>query len=157
MDKSRKAEIESTGANHDGYLNSRLTHPGSYREKIFHDEWRDENRKRLYGGHGILQGLFQIQGGNPYSIFNFRGWWLIVTNREKYIVATVIRWLGTNVGWCWLTKVLKECGYELVFTEKGKELYEQKYKESMEFINNHYSTQNTDCADIHTCTNNTKI
>lgn len=39
---------------------------------------------------------------------------VFVTKREAEVAATVIQWLGTNVGFCWLETVLKSCGYSLV-------------------------------------------
>lgn len=33
------------------------------------------------------------------------------TRRERAVAATVLQWLGTNVGWCFLEETLEECGF----------------------------------------------
>jgi hypothetical protein len=43
----------------------------------------------------------------PYAVVK-------ITARERFIVATVIQWLGSNVGFCFLREVLKSCGYDIV-------------------------------------------
>ena len=37
-----------------------------------------------------------------------------VTKREAEVAATLMRWLGTNVGFCWLEEVLASAGYKVV-------------------------------------------
>ena len=79
---------------------------------------------------GVLQKLFMITSGRPFSIFDCTGWKLKITNRDKYVVATVIQWLGTNVGWCFLEECLKECGYTLHRTEEQKKKDSDKLKKA---------------------------
>jgi len=56
-------------------------------------------------GHGTLQNLmFDINGKAMFHI----------TENDRTIVATVIQWLGTNVGFCFLEAALKRCGLKIV-------------------------------------------
>lgn len=36
-----------------------------------------------------------------------------LTDRDEAIAATVIQWLGSNIGMCFLAETLKDLGYEL--------------------------------------------
>ncbi len=85
-------------------------------EKAFADEWRKENdRKYSRGinfGYGILQDMF-IDG----SLFrNYAK--TVINKRDRYIVATVMQWLGSNIGRCFLQTVLKKEGYIIVKINK---------------------------------------
>lgn len=79
------------------------------REKAFADLWQEENRKKIYknSGQGILQDLFI-----DYKIN------IIINPIIRYIVATIIQWLGSNCGWWFLGEALKRCGYKIVKMEK---------------------------------------
>lgn len=82
-------------------------------EKAFADTWEAENKK-VSGwnqGLGILQDLF------------FRGHNCVheVTRMERWVAATVVQWLGTNCGFCFLRNVLKKCGYGIVRLDEYEE------------------------------------
>lgn len=85
-------------------------------EKAFADEWRKHNDKKysrgINFGYGILQDLF-ISG----SIFSYRAK-TIINKRDRYIVATVIQWLGSNIGRCFIEDCLKKAGYKIVKIQK---------------------------------------
>jgi hypothetical protein len=94
-------------------------------EKVFADLWEKENERRpgINYGMGILQDLMVTQrepGPKDYAVadrmatFKWRRVAFVVTPRERVIVATVIQWLGTNVGWCFLSRCVEACGYRLV-------------------------------------------
>jgi len=85
-------------------------------EKVFADEWEDTNEPRSYLNHGqgTLQNLFGHRNSWGNTWFS-----TLITARDRVIAATVIQWLGTNVGWCWLEMTLKKCGFRLV--RKGRE------------------------------------
>lgn len=87
------------------------------KEKVFADEWEKENKPvRGYGcGHGVLQDLFMRVHEHFYTV---RTATHIINKRERMIVATIVQWLGTNVGWAWLESVVDKCGYKLVRKEK---------------------------------------
>lgn len=86
------------------------------RELSFAAEWDKENDKSWNCGtnhyHGILQDLFIEQT----TKFPFSHKWFVklISKRERMIVATVIQWLGSNVGMCFLGKALSRCGYKIV-------------------------------------------
>ncbi len=67
-------------------------------EKIFAEAWEQENAER-----DRVQGHFYENGRQTHRI----------TRRDRMIVATIIQWLATNVGFCFLHKTLKKAGYEL--------------------------------------------
>jgi len=108
----RDEEMEIMGRANQGYMHFRTEHPASFREKAFYEEWKKENEDNITGwGRGTLQELFSIP--DPKYLAMSQGWRLRITLRERFIVATVMRWLGSNVGWCFLETVFKKCGYEL--------------------------------------------
>lgn len=119
-----------------GYFSERINHHHGGREKAFHKHWKSENfpSKGINFGYGILQDLF-INTDKKDTLQSKRAmFW--VQKRERRIVATVIQWLGTNCGWCFLTDVINSCGYEVVKKEDRekffKELYElRQYKEKV--------------------------
>lgn len=84
------------------------------REKAFHDEWLKENKVDGFD-RGLLQTLFIEHGGNPMSIFNEKGVIEIITERDRKIVATVIQWLGSNVGMCFLENSLARFGAQITY------------------------------------------
>lgn len=84
------------------------------REKAFADEWEKTNEPKhgIDYGYGTLQDLFFT--GTPFCVFGDRPRCTkVISLRERMIVATVIQWLGSNIGWCWLTTTLRACGYRL--------------------------------------------
>lgn len=89
---------------------SRIKH--NDREKAFHDQWLIENEPvgHINNGHGILQDLFIDRQGVGLSSSKFVH---IMTPQDRMIVATIIQWLGSNVGWCFLGESLKRCGYKI--------------------------------------------
>jgi hypothetical protein len=80
-------------------------------EKVFSDEWRKENKKRpgIDFGQGLLQDLFMER-----EALSFFKWHLEITPVQRYVAATVIQWLGTNVGFCFLDSCLRKSGYRIV-------------------------------------------
>ena len=83
-------------------------------EKVFSEHWQKENKKRagINYGWGILQDLFFKQIG--LGCLQRPKCMLVITNRDRLIAATVIQWLGTNVGFCFLNEVLRKAGYSIV-------------------------------------------
>ena len=88
---------------------------------LFASKWSKENKKNpgTNYGHGILQDLF-FSGHVFASILStdIPKCHLVITKRDRLIVATVIQWLGTNVGFCWLRETLKIAGYKITKIEK---------------------------------------
>lgn len=74
------------------------------REGALARAWIETNRHNagINGGFGALEWLLCSEG---QSIVRE------LTPDEALTAATVIQWLGTNVGFCWLTESLKSAGY----------------------------------------------
>ena len=90
------------------------------REQVFAEAWERENIPSG-GDFGILQdNLFKDLEGRTLGDIAF-GWGrrlvFKVTGRERVIVATIVQWLGSNVGWCFLEGCIRACGYRLVREE----------------------------------------
>lgn len=66
------------------------------REEIFAQEWEKEAPNLL---DYILSSSNRKDG--------------IETQRDATVAATMIQWLGTPVGWNFLSETVKKCGYEL--------------------------------------------
>jgi hypothetical protein len=64
--------------------------------------------------------------GETYSYDPLSGRRLADPNRWKIkalhrvLIATVIQWLGSNVGWCFLTGCIERCGYRIIRIEDEK-------------------------------------
>jgi hypothetical protein len=79
------------------------------RENAFYLQWMKENKPNpgINFGQGILQDLF-IEQSKDFPLT--RKYVEIITNRDRYIAATVIQWLGTNCGMAFLNDALKRFG-----------------------------------------------
>jgi hypothetical protein len=80
-------------------------------EKAFADHWEVQNNTRTssYHGVGLLQALFHSAGHEHH-----------VTASERFVVATVVQWLGTNVGFGFLMSVLRKSNMRIVDVDTGK-------------------------------------
>lgn len=89
-------------------------------EKVFQEHWQKENLPLgwINRGHGILQDLFIESNPNPLSPISGGRWIEEINKRDRMIVATVIQWLGTNCGWCFLGEVFEKLGYRITKIEK---------------------------------------
>lgn len=102
-----------------GIRPERLKH--NIREKAFHDHWLKYNKPDGYTNQGLgtLQNLFinsSFDGMNRKQIED-------INNRDRMIVATVIQWLGSNCGMCFLEEVLDKFHGKIVIDwDKFKEL-----------------------------------
>lgn len=75
------------------------------KERAFAEKWIELNRPD-YRGVDLVQRLFlRSEEKRPPRA--------ILTARERWLIATVIQWLGTNVGFAFLEDVLKLIGYRL--------------------------------------------
>jgi hypothetical protein len=97
------------------------------RERTFAEAWESENSgyganqtidHLLYGhGHGAASACVPSCSEIPDVAL------LRPTERDRMVAATVIQWLGSNVGFCFLEDALKACGYKVVaVTEQTKTL-----------------------------------
>lgn len=87
-------------------------------EKALADLWEKENGRigNVNYGQGILQDLF----GEPHKFFGGRvpTWKHVVTPKERWVVATVIQWLGTNCGQSFLQEAFRKAGFRIERIEK---------------------------------------
>lgn len=99
-----------------GYRHSRIEH--NPREKAFYEQWLHENKPQagIGSGYGILQDLFIESTLSPLSGKTIE----IITPRDRMIVATVIQWLGSNVGISFLGAALKRFDAYIAHTEKAE-------------------------------------
>lgn len=92
-----------------GYGHERLAHAHSHLEKLFRLAWQAEHRGPMHGAStscDLLFNLLQPLGGpTDRGLFRVREQ---VTARDRKVAATVIQWLGTNVGRCFLHAVLSK-------------------------------------------------
>jgi hypothetical protein len=95
-----------------GMYPDRLKH--NPREKAFHDQWQQENApvSHVNHGHGILQDLFINETG-PFTKKISE----VMSQRDRMIVATVIQWLGSNCGMCFLEESLKRFGAKIIYEQ----------------------------------------
>jgi len=101
------------------------------REKVFQEVWNKENRPRpgLDYGHGILQDLFvksiydkdfdgPDRDDDPTKLPLYHGFVYKITPREYRIVATIVQWFGSNVGFSFISECLERCGYSIKETSR---------------------------------------
>lgn len=105
-------DMDESRIKHEGKWSARLSPDrGNAREEVFATRWEEENRTR----RGILVCLL-------HSRFNERGSQEVdeddLTQEEASNAATVIQWLGSPVGWSFLEKCIRECGYRLEGTNE---------------------------------------
>lgn len=72
-------------------------------ERVFAKEWEKQNTD-IWGkpnGRGALDYLMAEDPNNPMGE---------VTDRDRIVAATVIQWLGSPVGMCFIRKCLEKDG-----------------------------------------------
>ena len=81
------------------------------REVVFYKEWQKENKIHT---PDLLTLLFSIEDGS--DVLQRRKWLALgpPTKRDQIAVATVIQWLGSNVGFDFLSSALERCGYKIM-------------------------------------------
>lgn len=94
-------KIKHTGASPHRLKDNRI-------EQVLSRAWEQENNPPAYmnGGHGILELLVASKGdGRPTRD---------ITQEEATAAASAIQWLGSPVGFGWLTETLAKAGHEVV-------------------------------------------
>lgn len=84
------------------------------RERWFSTTWEQRCRLKLETtGNDTPQTLmFVTNKNNPDP--EARRCAFRLTTRDRVIIATIIQWLGTSVGWAFLERALQRCGYRIV-------------------------------------------
>ena len=109
------------------------------REAALQQAWEKHNlESERYSGSGcrdFLESLFTDRG-KSFGLWWFRSRKLkTISNRDRMIVATVIQWLGSNVGFNFLSQALLSAGYVVKHSDfvesdrKELEKLRQKVKE----------------------------
>lgn len=105
---------------HTGFRARRLKHESSFPECVFAEKWDEENKRSpgIKGGFGILELLLDKKLRTVETVFHSPP---PITQRDAFVAATVVQWLGTNCG-KWF---LEEC-------EKKINKINKRHKEEME-------------------------
>jgi len=90
---------------HVGYFERRTWSEHALLERAFAEQWRAEND----------QGYHEHRPRSLPDMLmkNMPGFELPLTRRERRLVATMIQWLGSNVGFCFLQEALGRDGYRI--------------------------------------------
>lgn len=102
---------------HESLHKDRLDHPASALERAYAAAWREENVKSWQFGGPLLQVLLTVGPENPFAIFvdtEKRKRVYEVNQRDAHVAATVVQWLGTNIGRMFVEDILKGEGFKLV-------------------------------------------
>ncbi len=113
------SKIKHAGAHPD-----RLSHDCGYPERIFAERWAEENKRSpgINGGYGCLELLMASNIRNMGTIFQEPI--EQISQRDALVAATVIQWLGTNCGACFL----HECEQDILKERKAEhEAFHKKY------------------------------
>lgn len=98
---------------HHGLHRQRLEYPceQTTREQAFADTWERYAGKE----HNALRHLMLVGRQDPLSIFgDQREAAISLTQEHATLAATVVQWLGTNVGFGFLEEALRGAGYRVV-------------------------------------------
>lgn len=91
------------------------------REKVFADRWRKEHEwqdlAQLLACRPLRPGERQPFFWGMHTPVAF-----FLTYRERVLCATVIQWLGSNVGFDFLRRCLERCGYRIVKMDREGDL-----------------------------------
>lgn len=100
--------------------NKRIRHEGAHsfrlrqdnpREVAFAERWKKEQS----GGSVLAYLLIRTEGGDPLNPFSGKTVQLAPYDQQSATVAaTVIQWLGSNVGFSFLEEALSDCGFKIV-------------------------------------------
>lgn len=93
------------------------------RERVFAERWMFEHKRT-----DLLRLLFERTPINLLLPYHPR---IILTARDRFVAATVIQWLGSNVGFSFLQECLEKFGYKVVRTEDYRKVenYYQPFRE----------------------------
>lgn len=109
VDVVRKRDMEEDNK---GFMHRRIK--TNEMEKAFYETWQKHNMPSpgINFGFGTLQDLFCER---EHGIMSRTKVHLFINSRDRYVVATVIQWLGTNVGMGFLHEVLRKFGARIQF------------------------------------------
>lgn len=78
-------------------------------EKALAEKWEEDNKPNagLNFGNGTLQDLFCRRGQVLYDMEHE------ITASERMVAATVVQWLGTNIGRCFIESAFRRAGWSI--------------------------------------------
>jgi hypothetical protein len=89
-------------------------------EKALSDLWKEENvpTKNVNYGKGILQDLCcSVKKGHGVEFYD-------LDEHSRTVAATVVQWLGTNIGRCFLENAYRDAGWEIqIRSDRDKKIY----------------------------------
>lgn len=84
-------------------------------EKAFAEHWDREQKPKAYVNYGVGALAWIVTGRFEKNIFGHD--WTPhpeeLTQRDATVAASVVQWLGTNVGFCFLEETLRDAGYRI--------------------------------------------
>ena len=106
------ASLGSHALRHTSYHEQRRNEHNP-RERVFAELWEQQNdAKRM--STGVLLALLTKDVVNDLYSRRDREWIdTPMTTRDMRVAATVVQWLGSNVGMGFLEEALRACGYQL--------------------------------------------
>ena len=90
-----------------GIGHERLTFESSRVERLYRLAWQDAHQGPMYGGGSTfcdLLSAIMVETRLRSDPFGARA---ALTRRDRVVAATVVQWLGTNVGRCFVDDVLR--------------------------------------------------
>ena len=109
-----KAKIKHVGL----HPNRLKPEAGNPREVAFAKQWVQENDDGA--GCNTLAWLLVKAKGNVCCVLEKTEQLVPYNQQSASVAATVIQWLGSNVGFYFLREALADCGYEIVKKSEGR-------------------------------------
>lgn len=101
-------------------------------EKVFVDKWKKENARisGINGGYGALELL--LNKNKTHKYFFLEREVTDISQRDVEVATTVIQWLGTNCGKCFLHECEQEIAHQKELAAKKFNAKWNKYKKKAE-------------------------
>jgi len=113
-----KRKIYDRGFHHHRTIES---HTQALRERAFAEVWREEAGK-------VVPALFVPRSRMGKGLYNFFASGSPILNLDRLhraMIATVVQWFGSNVGFSFLERALCKCGYSIIRTEALDEMRQE--------------------------------
>jgi hypothetical protein len=115
-EESLMTTVEKRGRGRPKKVVHRGLHKWRYKDNALEKRFADEWAKLNDGDRGGLPTLLYLLAAD-----NNRPVLEEMSARDAEVAATVIQWLGSPVGSCWLAETLEKAGYEMVKKTKKKD------------------------------------
>lgn len=91
-------------------IRTTIQDPLGRREKAFADAWEEENKPHRHH-------FFSLPVSRLEALMVRDDKYVPISQETATAVATIIQWLASGVGWCFLETMLKKAGYRIVEIE----------------------------------------